>query len=433
MTHVASTTPDSPGPSDSPGSPPADPLESRLRGGVQRIRAALAELYASAGADPATSQEVSRTVGINRNLAWKISRILGADEPLETLEHLPGAAGLAIMLEAFGEAGASATATEEVRRAVEAFDELVRDEVGDRATLDLVVGGMLPRELQAERDRAARRLAFQGNSATWGIQAEVQLSGTFYAPSPDDPTMLDAVSIGGLVGFRRLRRGIHWPLLRVNGFRQEGGVMRPFERRFEPLDPDVPAGAPPLMPRFCTGEQPPIEERAIPGGRQYEIVDGPLGNRGAVTTITGFVDRRAATCVRDADNDHGELLVNWFTPVTEAVIDLVVHRDLPLRMPPEVRLAGRLGPASVDPILTRHLEPIPFAEPIRSLGGGPPRLSTPLVPRYGEMVDLVFARMEWDPEAFVAYRLQVPFPPIPTMCMLRFALGDPAGPEDGGG
>lgn len=428
MTHAASTTTLGSGPTGPvPSASPADPLETRLRGGVQRIRAALAELYASAGADPSAPQEVSRSVGVNRNLAWKLSRILAAEEPLETVEHLPGAAGLSIMLEAFRRAGASDAAATEVRGAIDAFDALVRDEVGDRDTLDILVGGMLPPELQAERDRAARRLAFRGNSATWGIQAQVQLSATFWAPHPGEPTMLDAVSIGGLFGFRRLRRGIHWPLLRVNGFRQEAGEMRPIERRFEPLDPDVPSGDPPLMPRFCSGEQPPIEERRIPGGRQFEIVDGPLGNRGAVNTVTGFVDRRAASCVRDPENDAGELIVGWFTPVRESVVDVLVHRDLPLGLPPAVRLAGRLGPAGVDPILTRHLEPIPFAEPIRSLGGGPPRLSTPLVPRYGEMVELVFDRMSWDPAAFVAYRLQVPFPPIPTMCILEFPLGDPPG------
>jgi len=402
---------------------PADPLESHVRGGLQRIQAALTELYASVAADPGTPQTVSREVGINRNLAWKLSRILGADDPLGAVEHLPGTAGVSIMLEAFKGAGAPAGTVEEVRDAIMAFDEVVAEHVGDRGTLELVVGPMLLPHLQVERDRAARRLAFQGNSAIWGIQADVHLSTTFYAPSPDDPSMLDAVSIGGLLNHRRLRRGIRWPLLRINGFVNDGEAMRAIERRIEPLDPGVPRGAAPVLPAFCTGSQPSIERRSIPGGQQFEIEDGPLGNRGAATSLMGFVNRRAASCHVDEHNEHGESLVHWFTPVADALVDLVVHRDLPLRMPPELRVSGRMGPVSVDPILTRGLEPIPMVEPVRSLGAGPPRLATPLVPRYREMADMVFDRMGWDPAAFTAYRLHVPFPPIPTMCGLRFALG----------
>lgn len=417
--------PDSTPASAAPTSPaaPSDPLEASVRGGLQRIRAGLTELYASVGADPNTPQVVSREVGINRNLAWKLSRILGADDPLAAIEHLPGSGGVSIMLEAFENAGAPALAVEEVRGAIVAFDEVVAEHVGDRATLDLVVGSMLPPHLQVERDRVARRMAFQGNSATWGIQADVHLSSTFYAPAADDASMIDVVSIGGLLNYRRLRRGIRWPLLRVNGFQSDGEALRAMERRIEPLDPGVPRGDAPLLPAFCTGDQPPIERRSIPGGQQFEIADGPLGNRGATTSLMGYVNRSAASCYADEHNEHGELLVHWFTPVTDALVDLVVHRDLPLQMPPELRVSGRMGPVSVDPILSRGLEPLPLAEPVRSLGAGPPRLATPLVPRYREMTDLAFARMGWDPADFVAYRLHVPFPPIPTMCVLRFALG----------
>jgi hypothetical protein len=53
---------------------------SEARQALHEVRGALAEVYASAGADPAEPQGVARRYNLNRNLTWKLSRVLRSDE-----------------------------------------------------------------------------------------------------------------------------------------------------------------------------------------------------------------------------------------------------------------------------------------------------------------------------------------------------------------
>ncbi|MFK7960323.1 MAG: hypothetical protein AB8G96_07330 [Phycisphaerales bacterium] len=397
-----------------------DALERELRHGIDVVRGALIDLYADVGADPATPQTVSRSLGINRNLAWKLSRVIVAEEPLDSIEHLPRPAAVEILLEAFERAGAASSVRARLRAAVSDFDAVIDDAIGDRSLLELIVGPMLPPHRQAERDQAARKLAFRGNSAIWGIQAAVRLSSMFMAPNPEDPDMVDVATVGGLIGYRRLRSGVSWPLLRVHGYEGDGSSIDAVNL---PLDPAIAPGDPPLMPAFCTADQPAIITRAIPGGQQFDLGPGPLGNRGLTTSIFGVRTPRFASCWGDEANAYGEQLMSWSTPVEHAVVDLIVHRDLPFDLPPTLRVAGRMTPGQADPVTARETAALPLAEAVRPLGSGPARFVTPLVPDYPAMTDAVFTTMQWDPEAFAAWRVTVAFPPIPTVATLRFGLG----------
>lgn len=55
----------------------------------------------------------------------------------------------------------------------------------------------------------------------------------------------------------------------------------------------------------------------------------------------------------------------------------------------------------------------------------PPRVTTPLVPRYGELVEAVFAKLGWDPSEFGGLRFEMKFPPMPSYAVLAFPLLDP--------
>jgi hypothetical protein len=401
-------------------------LETEVRAGIQTIRGALIDLFASVGADPTSPQVVARTIGINRNLAWKLSKLVGDEELLGTIEHLPGGPGLAIMLDRFERAGAPASVTARVREAMESFDRTVDVHVGDRATLELMLGHMLPRHLRIERGEAARKLAFSGMSVTWGIQARVRLANTFYAPNADDPSMIDIANISALIGYRRLRAGTSWPLIHVHGYQGDG---TPLDPRIEPLDPDVESGEPPLLRAFCRGEQPVISSVPVPGGIELEVGEGPLGNHGRLTSVFGQIARRFASCYRDEVNTTGEQLVQWFTPVENSVIDMIVHRALPFAMPPSFNVYGHLTPYWGTPVSQHRREPLPLAETVQHLGEGPPMLATSLIPEYTAMTELVYERLGWDPRDFTAYRVIVKYPPIPSMAALSFPLAER--PDDG--
>src|SRR5437899_5230821 len=123
-------------------------MVDEARAALQEVRGGLIELYGAVGADPTAPQEVARRYGINRNLTWKLSRVINAAGPFASLNHLPGQQGLELAIGAFENAGASREAVAHVRSAVQRFTEVVQAHAGDREHLELTLEsmGLLERE-----------------------------------------------------------------------------------------------------------------------------------------------------------------------------------------------------------------------------------------------------------------------------------------------
>ena len=58
----------------------ADQLESDCRQALQDLRGALLELYASLGLDPHAPQQATRRFELNKNLTWKVSKLMTTDD-----------------------------------------------------------------------------------------------------------------------------------------------------------------------------------------------------------------------------------------------------------------------------------------------------------------------------------------------------------------
>src|SRR6185436_18897639 len=123
---------------------------------------------------------------LDKNLAWKVARLAQSDDAVEAVRHLPGPAGVKRVLDAFAQAGAGPAEINAVRQAVARFDHMVGRHAGDRATLELLLASGGREQLDGQRLEASRKLAFQGNSATFGVQARVRFGLQILAPSASD-------------------------------------------------------------------------------------------------------------------------------------------------------------------------------------------------------------------------------------------------------
>src|SRR6476659_8398089 len=112
--------------------PNPDQMEIECQQVIAGIRGSLLELYATMAVDPEQPQEAIRKFGVNKNLAWKVSKILSASDGLSTIQHFPGGAGWEIMLAAIKVAGGSDALLGRVRSAIEAFDGFVSRHAGTR-------------------------------------------------------------------------------------------------------------------------------------------------------------------------------------------------------------------------------------------------------------------------------------------------------------
>jgi hypothetical protein len=398
-------------------------FDDHCRRSVHGLRGALLELYRAVGADPARPQEVSRRYRLNKNLAWKVARIIGAEDAFEAVPLIPGPGGLDILLDAMAKAGAPEDALAKVREAIDGFDRMIEVHTGDRNQLELVLDSMgagRPAEM-------SRKAAFRGNSGIWGIQAGVRVTAHFLAPSPERPGTLDLAMIGGLTRVRRLRPVERWPVFQLRHYNDDGSPD-PRHLRREAIEPDPgdAPGDPWLMRSFCDGPLPRIHLAPRGDATLYAIGDGPVGRTGEFSCFFGFVDRACVPRFRDASNTVGELISSVSVPAEALLFDLFVHESLTEVLGLEAEMHGTLGGA-MDGVGSMRL---PMAERFTDLGLGAVA-DTPLVARYGDAARAALARLGRGAEAFRCLRLIVEHPPMSSRVVVRYRLPDGADPGEG--
>lgn len=396
----------------------SDAFAFQTRAVMRRLRDAFSDVIVSAGADPQDAQSIGRQVGLNKNLAWKISKIVETDDPVVALEQLPGAAGIKIFLAAAEKAGAESGALGRARAAVDEFDSLIRVHSGDRATLEMM-GSELSAAGRRERDEQHRKLLFQGASYVWGAQARVNLKIGVAGPS-EQPGCLDFASLSGLVDFRRLRPDVSWIVATRHLNNDDGTQMG--STYSEALDSRFNGpGEVPLMGDFCSQPLPRVRSFEDRQSTCFELVEGPVGNTGALTCVLGTV-QRGLPFVRSEQNEWGEHSARCDIPAELLVLDFFAHRSFRFAIPPRATLYSDLGGLPKHPSARRERNRLPMHEAFVDLGEGVLPSATPEVPRYGAMVRSLFERTGWDPDEFHGFRLKVAYPAYPAAVIVGYRL-----------
>ncbi len=391
-------------------------FDEHCRESVLVLRGALLDLYREAGADLTKPQEVARRYKLNKNLTWKVAKIMQTEDAYSAVPLIPGAAGFEILLEAMSKAGAPADVVARVRAAAEGFDRMIEIHTGDRATLELALdsmGGERPLEM-------SRKLAYRGNSGIWGIQSEVRVTTQFLAPNKHDPSLLDAALVGGFTRIRRLRPVPRWPVFQLLRYNDDGSTPNRVEPM--PIEESSDDSQAWMMRSFCDGAETPMHVVDSASGTTYEIGDGPVGKTGEFSCFFGYTEQGVVSRYRDEHNQFGELYSTVSIPTETLMFDLIVHKNLTEVVNAEVELHGRLwGNTDVGLPASK----LPCADRVLDLGVGA-NLATPLVPRYSEMVRTVQERAGWNPSEFRCLRLVMMYPPMPSTAVLRYEL--PEGP-----
>lgn len=403
-------------------------FEPHCRAAFDDLRAALIELFASVGADPASPQEAARRFRVNKTLTWNISKVVSSSDPIATLPNVPGASALRSLLTAVQREGASIEVVERVRTAVTALDKMVERHVGDRATLELIVDGISPS--RGDHLELSRKLAFRGNSGLWGVQAKTRLMTVMMAPNADNPDRIDMAIVRGYIGFRRLRSDVRWPIFQIRGWGEEG------ERVTEPWKPlETPAPGPeeefsrlPLIRQFSNVAPTDVEEVQTNKGTDYMLLPGPIGNTGAIDCFIGDYDRSTAGKYRTEKDTTGEFGATISAPTERLIFDLIVHEELDFALRPEVRAFAGIFTERSEETLPEGYLPVPVPQNVSPLPGRPPVVTTPGVPRYTEIVNFVHERMGWNGERFRGCRLDLSYPPMGSTILLRFKLPKPPEP-----
>jgi hypothetical protein len=278
---------------------------------VQRVQRAVRDAFAAIldglPSHVRRPHEVSKLLGIDKKLGWKIVKLIEETDPLMSAQHVPGAAGVDIFLKAAAEF-VPAQLTELASAATEEFERLVRVHAGDRAALEMMATACAGAGGQGAYF-TRRKKAFEINSYLWGVQAKTQLK-AHVLNHASEPGRLDMAWLRGLIGLRRIRSNVPWVIGRSRVSDDRGRAGAPVER--QPLDedehrPGAIEGAP-LVRAFCSEPPPEVRRYVDPDGVvEDELVEGPVGNTGTVTCVTGEVARSVVPFWRSEHNRFGEV------------------------------------------------------------------------------------------------------------------------------
>jgi hypothetical protein len=391
-------------------------LADELDASVHELRGSLTELMAGIRADVAKPLALSRQLGLDKNLAWKVSRIIRSTDAGFAVQNLPGPAGFEILLSAVQKAGASLDSLRRTKAAIESMGTMVERHVGDKSTLELVLDSMP--DATSEKLIVSRKLAFRGASGIWGVQSRVRVNTAIVAPNRSDSKMLDVATIGAWVDFRRLRAESRWALFRHKSY----GAAERSEPRRRAIDAAVTAG-PPLLREFCSATLPPIQVIEDRNDETvYELGPSAVGNVGAFTCVMATFVEKIGPRFADADDDTGQFGALVSAPSEHLLFDLIVHRDCAFALRSTAQVFGVLAPGPAN----RHdRDLLPLRLEAINLGRCPPVLDTALLASYPAIIERVMETCRWDRDDFLAVRYQLDFPPFPSTVVVSFPLEKP--------
>ncbi|MCP4835943.1 MAG: hypothetical protein GY895_14405 [Phycisphaera sp.] len=385
------------------------------------LKNALAAVLESAnGVDGNRPIDISRGLGIDMKLAWKASHLANATQPFDSVRHLPGIAGMRIMLDAAAARGCEAAV---VLRALEAFKSVqafISKNCGSRRAFESMVAGL--DELGDRRlEQEHRRNLFHGARAVWGMKADVLHRLDVLSPSSTEG-LLDCATIRTLAGTRRLRGGVPLVFPRPRAVDDRGVESRTGLR--EPLCPSAKPGDFPIVEALSEGSVPALKIRQSTDGVLYEAAPLEDADPGPFIVSTGEVLRAVQPMKAQGDSHGIYQLMRLRIPSPLAVFDVLVHHDLlEPDVQPDAYLASELH-ASAN--FVQHVRRVRLPVNLRSselTDGSIPEIEG--LNGLGRRLDLSLGTFGRTLEDFRWFRLELEYPPICSL--IAFECEQPVG------
>jgi len=364
---------------------------------------------------------LARRLGLDKVLTSRVLRALRNKDAMAVINLSPGPEPLRRLLRAAARAGVGAELIGEAERAVEAFDVLIRCDVGGRSALDSIISAWLP-EARADFELRRKKAAFKAMSELKGVMARAHILTFMLAPS-EDGRSIDYVWLFGLTGLQRLRPGaaVHFASTRVS--KQHVPPREALSLDGHPLD-RVDQG---LLESFCSAPTPQLDVSSIGDTVHYALPDHGFGPESAIDIVCANLNRKARKRYNRAG--HGRRTSYYAqirTPVQTLHFDVLVHQDVYAGSDPALTIYDTSvdGTADVnDP--ARDVDRYDLLESVQHLGVGITKFRNTDVPMYARLIRHVCSKTGWDGGRFRGYRCRVECPVYGSQVVLAFEV-----PED---
>tara|TARA_R110002096_G_scaffold288852_3_gene482774 strand:- start:3215 stop:4576 length:1362 start_codon:yes stop_codon:yes gene_type:complete len=379
------------------------------------LRTSLSVLFDVLGQDASKSQDVSRALGIDKSVSWKVCRLATSDSVVEAADLIPGQRGMRIFFDRAELAASPEGPLEEARAAFDRYCDMVEEHAVDRTGLAAILASMRLQDESASETASMRRAAYRENAILRGIKARARMGTFILGPGRGPNLVYDSVHMSGVVGLEWLRSNTTWTISR----RSYAGPTAPQgDDRFHPLDPDAVVDGAPILSRYSSPDL-QVSSTSAPGSgiREFRLHGDRVGRTSSVNGFAGWFLKEWADFRKEEPNQLGEYQLSIDLPVETTQVDLFVHHSL--TTDPEV--AATLLDTMQASLIATSVEDIPSL-PLRietiPLGMTNPNVETPLFGDYAGMIGDGFEALGCDASAFSGWRALIDFPPIPSRLAL---------------
>lgn len=391
------------------------PLERRIARIGESLAVRVSRLVAAVPGNPQGPVSLARAIGVDKVLASRLLRAASNRDPVAVLQMMPGPEPLRRLASAAGKKGVSAELVEELQEAVDQFDDLIRNEAGDRSALDAILSAWLP-EARAEFELRRKQAAFRALSQLKGQAAATFLSSVFLHPSVDGEH-IDIVWIIALLGLQRLRPGVavKFATRRVSG---ENAPRQP-----RTLDGVPVEGFDGLrLDQFSSSPPAELQVHRVNDVVHYTLAESGFGPRSAADLV--FAEANFGELPRYVPSEKKRkrhVFAEVSTPSKLLVFDALVHEDVFSGVDPTLHIYDTAfeGVADVnDP--SRDIDRMDLIESIQPLGKGISKFRVTEVPWYSDLLHLVCTKLNWAGERFRAFRCRIDYPIYGSQVAMAF-------------
>ena len=180
--------------------PPSD-FEDRISDLGTRLRDTLVAVLDSLGLTGQGPQHLAKRLSLDKVLMSRLLKAARCLDPIAVTHLTPGPEPLRRFFKAARRRGAKPDLIAAGERAVDEFHGLIREEFGDRSSLDAMLSSWLP-QVRHEFELRRKQAAFKALSQLKGVSVRKNFGTVLLHPS-EEGHRIDVVWIVGLLGIQR--------------------------------------------------------------------------------------------------------------------------------------------------------------------------------------------------------------------------------------
>ena len=350
---------------------------------------------------------MAKHLGVTNAVASRVYKATEAKEPIAVAHLMPGPEPLRRLLKSASRKGVPPEYIREAAEAVDQFDRLIREVAGDRGGLDIIIGSRL-RDVRERADFISRQTVYKGMSHIRGESTETFAHTHIIHPGKGD-RLYDHAILSNVLGFHRLRPTQEHSA-KSDENEQDLSEIRSLDGGPIHDHNDL------LLPEFSSKPLPEVSINRRERFYTIQSMSPEIGLNAAVDLAWCYVVRSTPF--------HGVMSMTR-SPTKKSVLNVLVHRDIPVIHEPILRVYDTAGIGPVrfgdhrytDAILDHHTR-------LEHFGSDTSQCGSTDIPRFAEMVRMVCFKLGWDVSAFRGYRCSIEYPMYGAQICMAFDPGE---------